>query len=89
MDTIKTLAHDRHFHTAEIRLADYGQVLLVGDRRAVARLVEVIREHAAHDLISIDTDDPGGKSRLSRLVRLPGGLAGLRLQLGEASSEFG
>lgn len=57
MDTIKTLAAARHFHTAEIRLADYGQVLLIGDENAVHRLVAVIKEHAEHDLIVL-VDDP-------------------------------
>jgi hypothetical protein len=70
VDTIKSLARDRHFHTEEIRLADYGQVLLVGDRRAVDRLLDVIREHAAHDLIRIESDHQSGDERLSRFEGL-------------------
>ena len=58
MDTIKTLAHDRHFFTADVRLADYGQVLLIGDAQAVKRLLTVMEEHAGHDLVAVDIDEP-------------------------------
>lgn len=58
VDTIKTLAHDRHFFTADVRLADYGQVLLIGDAQAVKRLLTVMEEHAGHDLVAVDIDEP-------------------------------
>ena len=45
MDTIRTLAEERHFFTAEVQLADQGQVLLVGDHDAVERVLGILREH--------------------------------------------
>jgi hypothetical protein len=62
VDTVKMLARDRHFYTADIDLAAYGEVLLVGEQAAVERLLEVIREHPGHDLVAIETgpeDEPG------------------------------
>jgi len=38
MDTIRTVATERHFWTAELNLRDYGRVLLVGDQAFEARL---------------------------------------------------
>jgi hypothetical protein len=58
VDTIKTLARDRHFFTAEIYLADYGQVVLIGDQKAVKRLLEVIKEHAEHELTAVEETTP-------------------------------
>jgi hypothetical protein len=49
MDTIRTLAQERHFFTAEVQLVDFGQVLLIGDQAAVERLLAVLGEH--HDLV--------------------------------------
>ena len=57
MDTIKALAHDRHFFTADVRLEDYGQLLLIGDRPAVERFLEVFKEHGVHNLV-VQVDDP-------------------------------
>lgn len=62
MDTVKTLALNRHFYTADVRLADYGQVLLVGDLGAVERVIAIIREHDEHDLISVDLETPRGEA---------------------------
>src|ERR1043166_990595 len=44
MDTVRRLALHRHFYTTELRLADYGQVLLIGDREAVEHLLAVVQE---------------------------------------------
>jgi len=57
VDTIKALAHDRHFFTADVRLEEYGQLLLIGDRSAVQRFLEVFKEHGVHDLV-VQVDDP-------------------------------
>jgi hypothetical protein len=56
VDTIKMLARDRHFYTADIDLAEYGEVLLIGEEAAVERLLTVVREHAGHDLITIEIE---------------------------------
>jgi hypothetical protein len=52
VDTIRTLAEERHFFTAELQLGDFGNVLMIGDEPAVARLLAVLREH--HDLVSLE-----------------------------------
>lgn len=62
MDTIKELAHDRHFFTADVRLEKYGQLLLIGDRAAVERFLAVFKEHGAHDLV-VQVNDPDGPSK--------------------------
>lgn len=54
MDTIRTLAAERHFFTAEVSLVDFGQVLLIGDQSAVERLLAALAEH--HDLIHVKTE---------------------------------
>jgi hypothetical protein len=51
MDVIRRLADQRHFFTAQMTLADYGQVLLIGDEAAVERLAAVVAEHEEHDLV--------------------------------------
>ena len=51
MDTIRTLTKARHFFTADLRLAGFGQVVLIGDRQAVERIVAIVAEHAEHDLV--------------------------------------
>ena len=53
MDTIRTVAMDRHFWTAEINLREYGRALLVGDQEAVERIVRIVAEHDEHDLIQL------------------------------------
>jgi hypothetical protein len=58
MDTVKRLALHRHFYTAELHLADYGQVLLTGDEEAVEHLLSVIKEHAEHELVAIQVEGP-------------------------------
>lgn len=57
VDTIKTLARDRHFFTADVHLADYGRMLVIGDQKAVKRLLAIIKEHAEHELIALDLDE--------------------------------
>jgi hypothetical protein len=53
MDTIRTLAMERHFWTAQLNLRDYGQVLLIGDEEAVERLLGIVAEHEDHNLIRL------------------------------------
>jgi hypothetical protein len=50
MDTIKLIAEQKHFFTAELRLAGYGRVMLVGDQEAVERILSVLSEHENHNL---------------------------------------
>ena len=54
MDTIRTLAEERHFFTAEVRLVDFGQVLLIGDQTAIERVVAALGEH--HDLVRLEAE---------------------------------
>lgn len=54
MDTIRTLAEERHFFTAEVSLVEFGQVLLIGDQSAVERLLAALAEH--HELIHVNTE---------------------------------
>jgi len=58
MDTVKQLALHRHFYTAELTLAEYGQVLLIGDQEAVEHLLTVINEHAEHELSAVEIEQP-------------------------------
>ena len=51
MDTIRTLTKARHFFTADLRLAGFGQVVLIGDRHAVERVLAIVDEHAEHNLV--------------------------------------
>jgi hypothetical protein len=53
MDTIRTLATERHFWTAQLDLTDYGQVLLIGDRAAVERLLEIVAQRGGHELVRL------------------------------------
>ena len=53
MDTIRTLAQERHFFTAELQLRDFGQVLLIGDQAAVERLSQILSEHHEHGLVHL------------------------------------
>jgi hypothetical protein len=57
MDTIKTLAEQRHFFTVELRLRDFGEALLIGDQAAVERLSQIVGEHEEHKLVNL-TDEP-------------------------------
>jgi hypothetical protein len=54
VDTIRTLARERHFFTAEVQLVDYGQVLLIGDEAAVEQLLAVLGER--HDLVHLQPE---------------------------------
>jgi hypothetical protein len=53
VDTIKTLAGERHFFTVELQLRGFGQVLLIGDQGAVERVTAIIAEHAEHELVEL------------------------------------
>ena len=44
------LAHERYFFTADVELADYGRVLLVGDQQAVEHVPRIPAENANHEL---------------------------------------
>lgn len=50
VDTIKLIAEQKHFFTAELRLADYGRVMLVGDQEAVEHVLAVLGQHDGHNL---------------------------------------
>ena len=54
MDTIRTLAQERHFFTADVRLVDFGQVLLIRDQPAVEQLLAALGEH--HVLVHLDAE---------------------------------
>jgi hypothetical protein len=56
MDTIKLVAEQRHFFTADVELADYGRVMLVGDQPAVERVLALIGQHGDHDLRLVGPD---------------------------------
>jgi predicted solute-binding protein len=57
VDTIRRLAEERHFYTAEIALADYGQALVIGDEAMVDHIRELIRQTGVHDLVDITDDE--------------------------------
>jgi hypothetical protein len=57
VDTVRTLAQQRHFFTSEIELTGFGRVLLIGDEEAVERIRELISVDGTHDLVDI-TDEP-------------------------------
>lgn len=50
MDTIRLIAEQKHFYTAELRLAEYGRIMLVGDQEAVERVLAIVAEHEGHDV---------------------------------------
>jgi hypothetical protein len=50
MDTVKMLAKERAFYTAEVELQDYGRVLLIGDQEAVERVLAILGQHKNHTL---------------------------------------
>ena len=54
VDTIRTLAEERHFFTAEVHLVDFGQVLLIGDETAVKRLLAALGHH--HELVQLEKE---------------------------------
>jgi hypothetical protein len=54
VDTIRTLAEERHFFTTEVRLVDFGQVLLIGDQPAVEQLLAALGEH--HQLVHLQPE---------------------------------
>jgi hypothetical protein len=56
VDTIRTLAQQRHFFTVELRLGGYGQVLVIGDQAAVERITQLVAEHHEHELINKQDD---------------------------------
>ena len=60
MDTIRTLAEQRHFFTSELELEGYGRVLMIGDEDAVNHLRELIAEHEAHILIDVTDEENRG-----------------------------
>jgi hypothetical protein len=57
MDTVRRLAEERHFFTADLQLADYGQVLLIGDQEAVERVLAVLGEHKNHTVLSLPAEE--------------------------------
>jgi hypothetical protein len=57
VDTIRTLAEERHFFTTEVSLADFGLVLLIGDQAAVERITQILGEQGAHELVHLTPRD--------------------------------
>ena len=55
-DTVRTLSDSRHFCSAELTLAGLGQVVLIGDRAAVERMLKVMEEHGGHPLVEMPDD---------------------------------
>ena len=56
VDTIKMLARERHFYTADIRLAEHGHVVMIGDEAAVERIVSFIQERAQDEAVSVESE---------------------------------
>jgi hypothetical protein len=56
MDTIRTLAEERHFFTVELQLRDFGSALLIGDQAAVERIARVVSEHEEHKFVDLSPD---------------------------------
>jgi hypothetical protein len=56
VDTIRTLAEERHFFTVELQLRDFGNALLIGDQAAVERIARVVNEHEEHKLVDLSAD---------------------------------
>jgi hypothetical protein len=60
VDTVRTIAQQRHFYTAQIELAGYGLALVIGDQTAVERIRQLIAEDEAHDLIDVTDETNDG-----------------------------
>jgi hypothetical protein len=58
MDKVRVTAMQRHFYTADVELADYGRVMLVGDQEAVERLLTILGEHKNHNLRLVPPEPP-------------------------------
>jgi hypothetical protein len=56
VDTIRRLAEERHFYTAEISLSGYGQAVVIGDEEMVEYIREQIAKAGQHDLVDV-TDE--------------------------------
>src|ERR671928_41397 len=68
IDTIRLVAKERHFYTADVELAGYGRVMLVGDladpeqpRRVVGR--------PALQVAQLERRPESGREALERLLR--------------------
>lgn len=57
VDTIRTLAEQRHFFTSELELEGYGRVLMIGDQTAVEYMRQMVSEHEAHILIDVTDEE--------------------------------
>jgi hypothetical protein len=58
VDTVRLTAHQRHFFTADVELAEYGRVMLIGDQEAVEHLLAVLAEHVNHELQLLPPPEP-------------------------------
>jgi hypothetical protein len=58
VDTVRLAALQRHFYTADVALAKYGRVMLVGDQEAVERVLTVLGEHVNHELKLLPPEPP-------------------------------
>jgi hypothetical protein len=57
VDTIRLIAEQKHFYTAELQLAELGRVMLVGDQEAVEHVLAVFGQHDGRDLRILQPDD--------------------------------
>jgi hypothetical protein len=58
MDTVKMLAKERAFYTADVEFEAYGRVLLIGDQEAVERLLDILGQHKNHTLRLLPDEGP-------------------------------
>jgi hypothetical protein len=58
MDKVRLTAQQRHFYTADVELAEYGRVMLIGDQEAVERLLAILGEHKNHQLRLVPSEPP-------------------------------
>jgi hypothetical protein len=58
VDKVRLTAQARHFYTADLELAKYGRVMLIGDQEAVERLLAILGEHKNHTLRLVPPEPP-------------------------------
>jgi hypothetical protein len=58
VDKVRLTAQARHFYTADVELAEYGRVMLIGDQQAVERLLAILGEHKNHQLKLVPAEPP-------------------------------
>jgi hypothetical protein len=58
VDKVRLTAQARHFYTADVELAEYGRVMLIGDQEAVERLLAILGQHENHHLRLLPPEPP-------------------------------